>query len=94
MIGGGTRMSQWHKFDPKNPGSDLKDHFYYLVTHKGYETPIRAKWHNDIGGHFEVFVTLDVSEYGDNEIIEYWFSWDKDNPILAWMDMPEIYKEE
>ena len=85
-------MNQWHKFDPHNPVG-LKDRFYYLVTHEKYGTPMKAKWHEDMGGYFEVLGTWNDSERVRNGI-ECWHQWDEDNPITAWMDMPEIYKEE
>lgn len=30
----------------------LQDHYFYLVTHPKYRTPIKAKYHDDAGGHF------------------------------------------
>ena len=81
--------SGWHKMD-WNDTSLLQDHFYYLVTHKGYKTPMKAKWHNDMGGIWEVIGTT----YGFDVGKEYWYSWETENPILAWMEMPDIWKED
>lgn len=42
-------QSQWHPFDPLKPDDTLlKDHNYYLVTVKGFETPMKAKYHIDM----------------------------------------------
>lgn len=76
----------WHKMDWENP-SELKDHHYYLVTHKKFKTPMKAKWHEEMGGSFEVII-------GGLHVNEVWHSWDFDNPIIAWMEMPDIYREE
>ena len=80
---------KWHKMDWENP-SGLVDHCYYLITHKGYKTPLKAKWHNEMGGCFEA---LGVT-YGFDIGREFWYSWEPNNPIIAWMELPDIYKED
>lgn len=75
---------EWHKMDWKDP-SGLVDHHYYLVTHKDYKTPLKAKWHSDNGGCFEVLGVV----YGR----EFWYSWEPDNPIIAWMELPDIWPD-
>lgn len=73
----------WHKFDRENHNA-LQDHYYYLVTHKDYATPMKAKWHEGCDEHWEIFVGMGRP----NEIV---YTWDKDCKVIAWMEMPEIY---
>ena len=77
--------SNWHKY-PSDDDSLLKDHYFYLVTHKDFGTPMKAKYHSDVE-EFEVYI-------GGINNNEYWQPWDPDNPIIAWMELPDIYKEE
>lgn len=81
----------WHKMNWEDT-SELKDHYYYLVTHTDYGTPMKAKWHNEAGGCFEVIgVPKSLHEYD----VEFVWSYESEdhNPIIAWMEMPDIYKE-
>ena len=79
-------MFEWHPFCRQpEMHEELKDHYYYLVTHRKYKTPMKAKWHSENGGAFEVYC---------HNGSEFWYSWDPDNPIIAWMEMPEIYHDE
>lgn len=68
----------------------LEDHYFYLVTHADYGTPMKAKYHDDMGGYFEIMSKKGVP-------IEYV------NPIFAKRkikyfsplpEMPDDYKEE
>lgn len=83
---------KWHKMDWKDP-SGLVDHHYYLITYKGYETPLKAKWHSDMGGCFEVLGTT-RGLYGFDIGIGYFYNWEPDNPVIAWMELPDIYRED
>ena len=74
----------WHKFDRGNHYGCLEDHKYYLVTHKDYVTPMKAKWHEGCDEHWEIFVGM-----GRPNEIEY--TWDEYCKVIAWMEMPEIY---
>lgn len=82
-------MDRWHKMD-WNDISQLQDHYYYLVTHKNYKTPMKAKWHSENGGCWEVLGCWggDFHQFSD-----YDYSWDN-HVVLAWMDLPDIYREE
>ena len=73
----------WHEFG-WNDISQFKDHYYYLVTHTKYETPMKAKWHNEMGGCWQI-----LGGTGDNS--DYVYSWDE-KYVIAWMELPEIYK--
>ena len=35
----------WREFNLDN--EELQDHHFYLVAHKDYGTPMKAKWHQD-----------------------------------------------
>ena len=87
---------EWHLFsrDPmENRNSGLTDHNYYLVTHRNYKTQMKAKWHDGPDEHWEVFACPHVkgSDKHIERVTEYWYAWDPENPIIAWMEMPEIY---
>ena len=41
--------SEWHKMDWEDT-SQLQDHYFYLVTYRGLKTPMKAKWHAEMGG--------------------------------------------
>ena len=82
-------MSEWHVYDRKHP-KGLEDHNYYLVTHTHYGTPMKAKWHADLGGIWEVYGCQGREGY-HGQVYEYWYAWDKENPITAWMELPDVY---
>lgn len=77
----------WRKFDRCNHYGCLEDHNYYLVTHKDYATPMKAKWHEGCDEHWEIFVGMGRP----NEIV---YTWDEDCKVIAWMEIPEIYNEQ
>lgn len=81
----------WYPYDPQIPGREqgLQDHFYYLVTHKKYGTPMKAKWHDE--GYWEVIGETDSQRPFQYTSMNYW-DWEENHPILAWMEMPEVYK--
>ena len=64
----------------------LQDHYYYLVAHKYFTTPMKAKYHNDSFKHFEVF-SFKSSQ------ISYIFLNSTDD-ITHFMELPELPKEE
>lgn len=64
----------------------LQDHHYYLVAHKDFKTPMKAKYHNDSFKHFEVF-SFKSSQ------ISYIFLNSTDD-ITHFMELPELPKEE
>ena len=66
----------------------LKDHYFYLVTHKDYGTPMKAKYHDDLGGYFELINYKRETEY-INQILG-------ESKCKYFMEMPEMpndYKE-
>lgn len=68
------RWTPWKEHDDR-----LRDHYYYLVTHKDYGTPMKAWYHKDV----DRFDILSV-DGGDSAYI-----WD--DKITAWMELPEKY---
>ncbi len=64
----------------KSDDSRLKDHHYYLVTHTEFGTPMKAKYHQEIDA-FEIINNPTTCAY----------KWD--NKVLAWQELPEVYRE-
>lgn len=65
----------------------LKDHHFYLVAHKAFSTPIKAKYHDDGGmRHFQIMSVPNVIRTGDYFDEEY--PWN-DN-ITHWMELPDM----
>lgn len=68
----------WHE--------DLRDHWYYLVNHKDFDTPMKAKYHND--GELRCFQIVSHNRYVDDV-----YSWDID-VVTHFMEMPEMPERE
>ncbi len=88
----------WHVYHQTKSGREqgLLDHYYYLVTHRDYKTPMKAKWHDGMDEHWEVFGCARKDEFEHviaHDLTEVWYPWDSCNPIVAWMEMPYTYKE-
>lgn len=66
----------------------LEDHYYYLVTHPAYKTPIKAKYHDDMGGYFEFPHYPVVSEFTDQILGECKIKYFMELP-----EMPDDYEE-
>ena len=68
---------------------ELEDHYFYLVTHADFGTPMKAKYHNDMGGYFEI-------KSSDKKIpVEYVNPIIGESKIKYFMllpEMPEDYK--
>ena len=63
-------------------GEDLlKDHYWYLIAHKDYGTPMKAKYHSDCP-HFTFFDAR-------GERATYLF----EDKITHYMELPDIPKE-
>ena len=68
----------------------LVDHYFYLVTHADYGTPMKAKYHDDLGGYFEIMNKKSVPvEYVDPILGE-----SKIKYFMPMPEMPDDYKEE
>ncbi len=81
----------WNKMD-WNKTDELKDHWFYLVTHKDYKTPMKAKWHCEDGGCWKIRGCPAMSGmifYTSR----YDYSYDTEHYVTAWMELPDIYKE-
>lgn len=65
---------QWHPFDPLEPDdTGLKDHDFYLVTVKGFGTPMKAMYHIDMPFGFTPPPTKDFDPYD----------------VIAWRELPD-----
>lgn len=82
----------WHKMDWEDT-SLLDDHYFYLVTIPYFQTPMKAKWHNDIC-HWEIFgVPTGIPGQCRCMYVDEWET-DSDMRVIAWMHLPEVYKGE
>lgn len=71
----------WTTEDDDRP----KDRFYYLVSMRSYKTPMKAKFYKEVLPYWRIFgTTIENTEC-------VYFS---DNEITAYMELPELYKEE
>lgn len=66
----------------------LQDHYFYLVTHPDFGTPLKAKYHNDMGGYFE-FPYYPV----DMEFVDPIFGECKCKYFMELPEMPDDYEE-
>ena len=75
----------WHKL----PDTEdmLRDHYFYLVRHIEFGTPMKAKFHADGEPHFEIY----GCNHGAGKMIVY--SSDFGSHITHWMDMPDLPAE-
>ena len=71
----------WNKFSPDD--ERLKDHYFYLISHKNYDTPIKAKWHEE--GYWTEPFTMETLYWRHDE--------DTRDNVSAWTYLPEKYKE-
>jgi len=70
---------QWHPFDPMQPNrTGLKDHDFYLVTVKGFGTPMKAMYHIDMPFGFLPPPTKEFDPYD----------------VIAWRELPDNMDEE
>ena len=68
----------------------LIDHYFYLVTHADYGTPMKAKYHSDMGGYFEIFSNNTKIPV---EYINPIFGNSKIKYYMPLPEMPDDYKE-
>lgn len=74
-----TEQPQWHPFNPLEPDdTGLKDHNFYLVTVKGFGTPMKAMYHIDMPFGFLPPPTKDFDPYD----------------VIAWCELPDNMDEE
>lgn len=69
----------------------LIDHYFYLVTHCDYGTPMKAKYHDDAGGYFEL-LTYECGKFCEfiNPIFQHSCRCKYFMPLP---EMPDDYKE-
>lgn len=82
---GKKKTNSWHKLpDTENM---LQDHYFYLVRHIEFGTPMKAKFHADGEPHFEIY----GCNHGAGKMIVYEHEFG--NHITHWMDMPDLPAE-
>lgn len=65
----------------------LKDHYFYLVAHKKFATPMKAKYHDD--GGIRRFQIMSVSnDIRTRHNFDDVYSWD--DSITHWMELPDM----
>lgn len=69
----------------------LVDHCFYLVTHADYGTPMKAKYHDDIGGYFEI---MSSDKKIPVEYVDPILGKSKIKYFMPMPEMPDDYKEE
>lgn len=88
------RLNKWVSMEDCIDMDLLDDHFYYLVSHKDYKTPMKAKFHKDCSGyHFEV-CTMEgaIIEWIYTGPDEYKFG--EEWNITHVMNLPDMPKED
>jgi len=75
---------EWHEFNHDSQDL-LKDHYFYLVAHKDYKTPMKAKWHDDGLPSFEVYIGVGKT----NEYVSVF-----DETVTHWKEIDELPKVE
>ena len=70
---GGFNRRTWYSIDTEGL---LEDHDYYLIAHKDYDTPIKAKYHDDQVPHFTFLDSengMQTSYISDGKITHFMF---------------------
>lgn len=66
-----------------------EEDYFYLVTHADYGTPMKAKYHDDMGGYFEIMSKRNVPIEYVNPILGK----SKIKYFMPLPEMPDDYKE-
>lgn len=70
----------WHKLpDDENL---LEDHYWYLIAHRRFGTPMKAKYHDDCDARFEFYCAEGRCS-----------SYLTDNEVTHWMELPKKPEE-
>lgn len=65
----------------------LKDHYFYLVAHKKFATPMKAKYHDD--GGMRCFQIMSLSnDIRTRHNFDDVYPWD--DSITHWMELPDL----
>ncbi len=76
------KTGKWIPWKSEND-EHLKDRHYYLVTMRTYDTPMKAKYYDEVLPHWKVYgTTIENTEY-------IYFA---DDQITAYMELPKCYK--
>ena len=74
------RLQEWITIEAGE--NSLEDHYWYLIVHKDYETPMKAKYHDDCTPHFTFYDAK-------GERATYLF----EDKITHYMKLPEFPEE-
>ena len=67
----------WHKMpDDENL---LEDHYWYLIAHRDFATPMKAKYHGEPFPYFEMY-------YEGGRCVSYLY----DGAVKYWTELPEM----
>lgn len=78
----------WKEFDLDN--EELQDHYFYLVAHKDYGTPMKAKWHQDCPPTFQVYIGGGKCDEYIDELSNYHA--EENKKITHWCKLPNLPK--
>ena len=78
----------WKEFDLDN--EELQDHHFYLVAHKDYGTPMKAKWHQDCPPTFQVYIGGGKCDEYIDELSNYHA--EENKKITHWCKLPNLPK--
>ena len=78
----------WKEFDLDN--EELQDHHFYLVAHKDYGTPMKAKWHQDCTPTFQVYIGGGKCDEYIDELSNYHA--EENKKITHWCKLPNLPK--
>lgn len=73
-------MFEWYDIREKRP----EDHYWVLIAHKDFMTPMKAKYHSDAGGGFSYF----AQDKNGNTYEGFCYIFD--NKVNYWTDLPEL----
>lgn len=77
-------ISQTLSWIPITEETEFENHEWYLLAHKDFGTPVKARFHDDIP-HFEILVQNWTND--ENSVC---YEWDWKEKIPYYMEMPKL----
>ena len=86
--------TQWIPLTQEVVDMDLKDHHFYLVADKRFDTPMKAEFHSDPLAHF-IIVSTSVGDIKNDIVYVYDLAGDYSPegdtcPITHYMELPSL----
>ena len=83
---------QWIPLTQEAVDMDLKDHHYYLIADKRFDTPMKAKFHSDPLAHFELTILVSTPVSTNDVVYVYDIDgqWGDACPITHYMELPSL----